>query len=249
MHMKNWRLATGVLFLSMCGASARANFVNQVDNFSGTTLDASTWAGAPEASFSQNNALSFVSTFGSASYTTIHQTVAWGQSVTMMLELTSADAGFSLFLTDGSVIGSFSGFSSAFWSFDLETDTTSAGDRIVSGTGSNGSWGDTANGLFAFKPVINHEYGLRIDPLSTNSAQFTLLDSDGSTVLESHTYTTSFSSAIRNVPDFMHISLTGGDGTATVFSVTIPEPSVSIGVAGSLLLLPRRRRSILRVMC
>src|SRR5450432_2828542 len=233
MRMGSTQIAAIVFFF--CAASANAEFVNGVETFPGTTRDTATW-GVDSGDFTQNNGLFYNGNGGS--FNTINQTVAWGQSVTMMATGTASESGISLFLTNNSVGSSGHGSeNSAFWSFDIEIDPNPSFNRIIIGTGTNGAWG---NQFFTTATQANHKYGLEIQPLSSTSALFTLLDSDGSSVLESHLYNISQPPPFgpSSVPNNMHISINGDTGPATIDSVAItPEPAIAAPIFSALLAL------------
>jgi hypothetical protein len=224
--------------------------VNGVEDFAGTTKDTSTWAGVPSPlspgqTITQNNAL-FITVQGIVGYNTINQTVAWGQTVRMMFADTSTFTDMSLMLTNNSAgPNAIGAANSAFWSFDLDTNSASQFDRVIMGSGSNGVWGDGTIGIFTTKPLVNHTYGMQIQLLSATAAVFTLLDSDGVTVLESHTFVTPQPGQgyePSSIPNFMHISLMSGSGSVTVYSVSIlPDPCAAPLAAIVLLAVGRRK--------
>jgi hypothetical protein len=240
-------MAAAAALVSWQAATAAAAFDSGVELFPGTVKDLSTWGQTDATALIQSDGLMYDTQgiHGTVSFNTRTQTVAWGQSVRMTVTNTTDIAGVSLFLTNNSAGPNALGSNnSAFWSFDLNTNTEAAFDRVIMGTGSSGAWGDGNRGIFTYKPLVNHKYVLQLTPLSLNSAKFTLFDSDGLTVLESHLY----DNAPINVPDLTHISIQFAGGGATVHSVAIvPEPTAAATTCSIVLALVGHRRRSRRI--
>ena len=230
--MRNCLAAATAIVVFFCAANLNAEFVNGVETFPGTTEDTTTWTASFGSFISQNNGLIYnagLNGGGAQSYNTNTQTIAYGQSVKMMAMDTQTNVDLSLFLTNNSAGSSAVGSSnSAYWSFDLDVNSDPQFDRIIMGVGDSVAWGDGTIGIFSLKPLENHVYGLQIQPLSSTTAIFTVFDSDGTTVLESHMYTVSQArqpAEPASIPDNTHISIEGGEGSAFIESVSIPEPT------------------------
>ncbi len=236
------RTATFAVYLFLTTANAYGAFVDGVESFAGTTKDLATWAEHNPKVITQNNSLIFdhQNMFGTAGYNTRTQTVAWGQKVRATVTATIANAGISLLLTNNSAgpnqLGSGN---SAFWTFGLNVNENDAFNRVVIGTGSNGVSGDGNRGIFDFEPELNHTYVMQIKPLSLRSAEFTLFDTDGTSVLESRLY----DNAPIEVPNHTHISIVSPGGSSIVHSVaTIPEPGTALLVGSMVFAFVGRRQ-------
>lgn len=206
-----------ILLLVMHFASAaQAAFINDKETFSGNIKDLSTWEEFipnADSSITQNNGLTVIS---GADYTTQFSKVGIGESV----RVTATDGPNSLlniFLTTNS------GGTTTFTDFDSSYIEISQAYFFDEGRSEfsalQGGLG-TASGLVMGSIIepVGIAHGLQITRLSSNLAEFTVFNIQGSSLF--HTQL-----GINNIPDDLYISLSAGNAVFHDVSV-VPEPSI-----------------------
>lgn len=220
---------------------AGAAFVDGVEQFTGTTKDATAWyeflAPGAGGAVVQDDALRFVAGPGEqpwSEYTTRAVRVGIGGSVSVRARLNPGEtsAAAYLFLTDDTsgttgLVGSDHNWLSL--SFGLG----SPGISSVSG-GNGAGIGSSMAGDFT--AVAGTWYALEIERLASASARFTVTHSDPArTLIATQTI------PVRDIPADLYITLVGaGNGTVSFDDVTVPEPTLASWAGLSVMLAKRR---------
>jgi hypothetical protein len=257
MRSRSLLCTTLVALLAALSSTAHAAFnANNVETFDGTTLDTANWqvySWQPVSPITQNSALTIscidlVGTYiNYADYTTLHQTVAVGQSVSVDVTVNqyrSTDTGnkgsVTLYLTTNSM-GDTRTSNVDDYRFYIVND---AGyNSIKAGYGdatqyANMSWGQKAQPAGAtYRYVINR---------TTDSSAILAVFDAANNSLGSKTLTLlgNPSHLVPAHPAPLYISLFVQGASATFDNVTvstIPEPAALALLAPALLLLRRRR--------
>ena len=243
MRLQRFFLFAILLVAAVAASSARADFAGGLETFNGTVPDANNWELFldPTTSFAQNNAITFVTSYGRwAEYTTRSARVGVGGTVRVQV---SASAGTvnplaSLYLSTNS------GGTNSLTVFDdhwLSMDLFSNSGGIYAWFGGNGSGqGDV---VAQVPQGINTTYQLEIARTSLTQAQFRAYDT-ANTLLGTRTLTFS------GFPSDLSVTILAQDCTATFDNVqlsgnfVVPEPNtLLLALTPALALLPRRRRT------
>lgn len=197
-------------------SAAQAAFIQDRETFSGNIKDLSTWEEFipnADSSITQNDGLTIIS---GADYTTQFLKVGIGESV----RVTATDgpnSSLDIFLTTNS------GGTTTFTDFDSSYIVISQTYFFDEGRSEfyamQGGLGG-ASGLVMGSIIepIGIAHGLQITRLSSNLAEFTVFNIQGSSLF--HTQL-----GLNNIPDDLYISLSAGNAVFHDVSV-VPEPSM-----------------------
>jgi hypothetical protein len=216
---------------------AHADFIGGADNFSGTTLDTSTWQSFSNGDgvVSQNNQLTLTTTTGDTDYTTKAFSVGIGQKVRTSFQLSTvgSNVGAFLSLVQGPVATrDWPAYANAFTLWGVDKGSGNVQFEFFNKRG-----GFKAGSVLPLQ--LNATYTYEIAFNSASSVTGNIYDSSDA-LLGTYTY-----SGLTGEPSSFLIDLSNQNCTVTFSSVTVsatPEPASLLLILSMCALLVQRKQ-------